>query len=78
MEEKKEKKRKMKGTKTRIAGKIIAAIMAIMMVLAACSTLIFYIREKVKYVLINRKIIKKGDCKWEILAKHLMLLYKTI
>ena len=28
MEEKKERKRKMKGTKTRIAGKIIAAIMA--------------------------------------------------
>ena len=48
MEEKKEKKRKMKGTKTRIAGKIIAAIMAIMMVLATCSTLIFYIKEMVK------------------------------
>ena len=48
MEEKKEKKRKMKGTKTRIAGKILAAIMAIMMVLAACSTLIFYIREMAK------------------------------
>ncbi len=48
MEEKKEKKRKMKGTKTRIAGKIIAAVMAVMMVLATCSTLIFYIKEMVK------------------------------
>ena len=48
MEEKKERKKKMKGTKTRIAGKIIAAIMAIMMVLATCSTLIFYIKEMVK------------------------------
>lgn len=48
MEEKKEKKRKMKGTKTRIAGRIIAAVMAVMMVLATCSTLIFYIKEMVK------------------------------
>ena len=48
MKEKKEKKRKMKGTKTRIAGKIIAAVMAVMMVLATCSTLIFYIKEMVK------------------------------
>ena len=48
MEEKKEKKRKMKGAKTRIAGRIIAAVMAVMMVLATCSTLIFYIKEMVK------------------------------
>lgn len=44
MEEKKEtKKKKIKGSKTRIVGKIIAAIMAILMVLAACSTVIYYI-----------------------------------
>ena len=48
MEEKINKKKKLKGTKTRIAGRILAAIMAVMMVLATCSTLIFYIKEMVK------------------------------
>ena len=48
MEEKINKKKKIKGTKTRIAGRILAAIMAVMMVLATCSTLIFYIKEMVK------------------------------
>ena len=37
----KETKKKIKGQKGRIAGKIIAAIMAIFMLLAACSTLIY-------------------------------------
>ena len=48
MEEKINKKKRLKGTKTRIAGRILAAIMAVMMVLATCSTLIFYIKEMVK------------------------------
>ncbi len=42
MEEKKEKI-KSKGKKRAIAGRIIAAIMALLMLLAACSTLIYYI-----------------------------------
>ena len=48
MEEKINKKKRLKGTKTRRAGRILAAIMAVMMVLATCSTLIFYIKEMVK------------------------------
>ena len=42
MEENKEvKKKRRKGTGMRIAGKIIAAVMAILMVLASCASLIY-------------------------------------
>ncbi len=39
----KTEKKKVKGQKARIAGKIIAAIMAVAMLLAACSSVIYYI-----------------------------------
>jgi len=43
MKEKKEIKKKNKGTAGRIAGKIIATLMAIFMLVASCSTLIYYV-----------------------------------
>ena len=50
MKEKKEKvekikepKKRMKGTKGRIAGKIIAALMVVFMLVSVCSTAIYYI-----------------------------------
>ena len=44
MEDNKEtKKKRMKGTKTRIAGRIIAALMVAFMLLASCSTAIYYL-----------------------------------
>ncbi len=39
----KEPKKKMKGTKGRIAGKIIAALMVIFMLASACYTALYYI-----------------------------------
>ena len=41
--ENQEKKKRIKGQKGRIAGKIIAAIIAAFMLLASFSTLIFYL-----------------------------------
>ena len=41
MENKQEKKR-IRGSKGRIAGRIIAAIIALFMIIASCSTVIFY------------------------------------
>ncbi len=50
MKEKKEKikepKKRMKGTKGRIAGKIIAILMALFMLLSVCSTAIYYLINK--------------------------------
>lgn len=43
MKEKTEKKAKMKIDKGRIAARIIAAIMVAFMLIASCSTLIYYI-----------------------------------
>ena len=44
MEENKEKKKKkLKGTSTRIAGRIIAALMVICMLLASCSTALYFL-----------------------------------
>ena len=39
----KEPKKRIKGTKGRISGKIIATIMVIFMLLSVCSTAIFYL-----------------------------------
>lgn len=44
MEENKQtKKKKLKGTSTRIAGRIIAALMVVFMLLASCSTALYFI-----------------------------------
>ena len=44
MEENKEtKKKRMKGAKTRIAGRIIAALMVVFMLLASCSTALYFL-----------------------------------
>ena len=44
MEENKQtKKKKLKGTSTRIAGRIIAALMVAFMLLASCSTALYFI-----------------------------------
>lgn len=42
MEENKEVKKKYRAPRGRIAGKVIAAIIAAFMLLASCSTIIFY------------------------------------
>lgn len=42
MKESNEKK-KVKGTKRKIAARVLAAIMVVLMLLAACSTCIFYV-----------------------------------
>lgn len=44
MEENKEiKKKRIKGTPTRIAGRIIAALMVVFMLIASCSTALYFI-----------------------------------
>ena len=44
MEENKQtKKKKLKGASTRIAGRIIAALMLVFMLLASCSTALYFI-----------------------------------
>ena len=43
MNENQETKKKIKGTKGRIAGKIIAAMMVVFMLVASCSTAIYYL-----------------------------------
>ena len=42
-ENKKTKKKKIKATSTRIAGRIIAALMIVFMLLASCSTALYFI-----------------------------------
>ena len=37
------KKKKIKATKTQIAGRIIAALMVVFMLVASCSTVLFFI-----------------------------------
>ncbi len=37
------KKKKIKGTSTRIAGRIIAALMVVFMLLASCSTVLYFL-----------------------------------
>ncbi len=43
MKENKEPKKRIKGAKGRIAAKIIAAIIAMFMIIASCSTVIYYL-----------------------------------
>lgn len=43
MENSEVKKKKIKATKTQIAGKIIAALMVVFMLVASCSTLLYFI-----------------------------------
>lgn len=42
-ENKKNKKKRMKDTSARIAGRIIAALMVIFMLLASCSTALYFL-----------------------------------
>ena len=43
MKENKETKKKTKGAKGRVAAKIIAAIILLSMIIASCSTVIYYL-----------------------------------
>ena len=43
MKESKVQKKRIKGSKGRVAAKIIAAIIAVFMIIASCSTVIFYL-----------------------------------
>lgn len=43
MKEKQETKKRLKGTKGRIFGKIIATLMVAFMLISACSTAIYYL-----------------------------------